>query len=38
MDIYLEELAKTIALHDLDCQCRDCAMFYLLTEREEENA
>ena len=38
MDIYLEELAKTIALHDLDCDCRDCAMFILLSEGEESNA
>jgi hypothetical protein len=38
MDIYLEELAKTIAWHEPDCECRDCVMFYLLTEGEEANA
>jgi len=35
MDIYLEELAKTIALHDLDSECRDCAMYYFLTSESE---
>lgn len=38
MDIYLEELAKTIALHDPNCECRDCAIYYLLAEEEEPNA
>jgi hypothetical protein len=39
MDIYLEELAKTIATHDPDCDCRDCAIYYFITsEGEEENA
>ena len=38
MDIYLEELAKTVAYHDSYCDCRDCAMYYFLTEGENENA
>ena len=37
MDIYLEELAKTIALHDPNCECRDCAIYYLLAEEETTN-
>lgn len=34
MEIYLEELAKIISIHEPDCDCRDCAMYYLLTEGE----
>jgi hypothetical protein len=38
MDIYLEELTKTIATHDPNCECRDCAMYYFITSEEEDNA
>lgn len=36
MDIYLDELARTIATHDQECKCYDCAMYYFLTSEEEE--
>jgi hypothetical protein len=35
MTIYLEELAKDISLHELNCDCRDCAIYYFLTEGED---
>jgi hypothetical protein len=35
MDIYLEELAKDIATHDLECDCRDCAIYYFITNEEQ---
>ncbi len=38
MDIYLEELAKTIATHDPDCVCRDCAIYLFITSEEQDNA
>ena len=37
MDIYLYELQQTIALHEDNCDCRDCAMFYFLTGDDEDD-
>jgi hypothetical protein len=37
MGIYLEELAKTIASHELNCDCRDCSIYYFLINDEEQD-
>jgi len=36
MDIYLDELYKTVAYHDDDCDCRDCAMYYFLIQDQDQ--